>query len=252
MPLWWVSICTSVGRVLLLIASMVRFVRHICSFICRNALIDHVPLPAGATIAGNDLSLFYGNESDLTTITDRQRFLPAELYKQLVQDTVICCVDILLVRFNPTTRRKEALLVERGSEPAKGYWWLPGGRLLKGETFFAAAQRKAEQETGLTAVQPIQVLGVWNTFFPSSSWDTPESKGTQTVNPIVLVEVQQDSNMIQLDAQSENYRWIGLDPAAAEAAGEDRYVLEALHRLEAWDSSYSRSSEEDAMDFDDI
>lgn len=113
-----------------------------------------------------------------------------------------------------------------------------GGRLLKGETFFAAAQRKAQEETGLTNVTPIQVLGVWNTFFPTSNWDTDRTKGTQTVNPIVLVELHDVNATVQLDATSDHYRWISLDPVAAQQAGEDRYVVQALWRLHAWDPHY--------------
>lgn len=44
----------------------------------------------------------------------------------MVLDSVICCVDILAVRYNAVTQQKECLLVERGSEPVKGVWWLPG------------------------------------------------------------------------------------------------------------------------------
>ena len=113
-----------------------------------------------------------------------------------------------------------------------------GGRLLKGETFFAAATRKAQEETGLMNVTPVQVLGVWNTFFPTSNWDTDTKQGTQTVNPIVLVELNDVNANVTLDATSENYRWISLDPIAATQAGEDRYVLQALLRLQAWDPNY--------------
>jgi ADP-ribose pyrophosphatase YjhB (NUDIX family) len=186
------------------------------------------------------LSLFYGNVDELTKVTDARKFLPSELYGKMVRDCVVTCVDCLLVRINLATQRKECLLVERASEPVKGYWWLPGGRLLKGETFFQAALRKAQQETGLDCVKPIQVLGVWNTFFPTSHWDTPESKGTQTVQPIVLVEIEKPGADVVLDATSERYRWIGLDPEEAKANGEDQYVLEALFRLRAWDPTYHR------------
>ena len=113
-----------------------------------------------------------------------------------------------------------------------------GGRLLKGETFFAAATRKAQEETGLMNVTPVQVLGVWNTFFPTSNWDTTTKKGTQTVNPIVLVELNDVNANVKLDATSENYRWISLDPIAATRSNEDRYVLQALLRLQAWDPNY--------------
>lgn len=194
---------------------------------------------AGAVVPGNDLSLFYGNIDQLTTIHERCKLLPKELYASVVRDTVVCCVDIVLVRRNPATGQRQCLLVERASEPAKGLWWWPGGRLLKGETFFAAATRKAQQETGITNVKPIQVLGIWNTFFPTSHWDTDSIKGTQTVNPIVLVEIdetmEQDPN-VKLDAQSENFKWISLNPK--ENAAEDPYVTQALLRLEAWDPNY--------------
>jgi ADP-ribose pyrophosphatase YjhB (NUDIX family) len=178
-------------------------------------------------------------------------------------------VDCLLVR---TTRegKKECLLVLRSSEPVKGVWWLPGGRLLKGESFFAAAKRKAMQETGLTNVTCVQVLGVWNTFFPTSNWDTDKEKGTQTVNPIVLVELNDAGADVKLDDTSEEvhllnwcvlmvyntgssysfllfitilnfqWRWIGLDPQEAIKNGEDKYVVQALFRLQAWNPSYNK------------
>jgi len=193
---------------------------------------------AGATVEGEDLSLFYGNTKELTTITESHKFLPNDLYAKLVHDCIVCCVDILLVRINAQSKEKECLLVERGSEPVKGVWWLPGGRLLKGETFFDAAVRKAQQETGLTQVKPIQVLGVWNTFFPTSHWDTPTERGTQTVNPIVLVELETPGADVVLDNTSECWKWIGLDPDVAHANGEDKYVVAALQRLQAWNSTY--------------
>ena len=188
--------------------------------------------------------MFYGDRAELTKVTDARTFLPSALYGGIVRDTVICCLDIVLTRYNKTTGSRECLLVLRSSEPAKGLWWLPGGRLVKGEQFFECAKRKAIQETGIDKVTPIQVLGVWNTFFPRSAWDTPESRGTQTVNPVVLVEIDcsVDTEQVKLDAQSTNYKWIGLDPAEAIANNEDKYVVEVLQRLHAWDPSYGRRS----------
>lgn len=156
-----------------------------------------------------------------------------------MRDAVVCCVDIVLVR--TTSGRKECLLVERSSEPVKGVWWWPGGRLLKGETFFAAAKRKARDETGIDEVRCVQVLGVWNTFFPTSHWDNDKSQGTQTVNPIVLVEVEQPGVDVKLDETSENYRWISLDPDEAAENGEDKYVVGALRRLRAWNPDYENA-----------
>jgi len=201
-------------------------------------------LNAGAGPEGTDFSLFWGPVETLTQTPQSKKFLPSEVYSKLVRDCVVCCVDCVIVRHNPLTNRKECLLLERSTEPAKGLWWLPGGRLFKGETFFDCATRKAKEETGLEDVTPIQVLGFYNTFFPTSAWDSKEEKGTQTVAPIILMEIGEDSgdaSGILLDKTSERYRWIGLDPEEAISNKEDKYVVGALLRLQAWDSTYGKT-----------
>lgn len=49
-------------------------------------------------------------------------------------------------------RRGRVLLVERGREPLKGYWSLPGGVLETGETLQAGLRREVREETGLEVV----------------------------------------------------------------------------------------------------
>ncbi len=46
-------------------------------------------------------------------------------------------------------RRGSVLLVERGKEPLKGYWSLPGGLVETGERLEAAVEREVAEETGL-------------------------------------------------------------------------------------------------------
>ena len=79
---------------------------------------------------------------------------------------------------------------------------------------------------------------IWNTFFPTSNWDTETEKGTQTVNAIVLVELNSIGVDAKLDDTSEDCRWINLDPEDAEKNGEDKYVLQGLLRLNSWNPSY--------------
>ena len=43
----------------------------------------------------------------------------------------------------------QVLLVERGNEPLKGWWSLPGGGVETGERLEAAMRREVREETGL-------------------------------------------------------------------------------------------------------
>jgi 8-oxo-dGTP diphosphatase len=49
------------------------------------------------------------------------------------------------------------LLVQRGTEPAKGRWSIPGGLIEVGEPLTDAVAREVREETGLTVV-PIELI----------------------------------------------------------------------------------------------
>jgi 8-oxo-dGTP diphosphatase len=57
-------------------------------------------------------------------------------------------------------QRDKILLVERGHEPLKGYWSLPGGVLEPGETLVEGVCREVREETGLE-VKPLGVLEIF-------------------------------------------------------------------------------------------
>jgi ADP-ribose pyrophosphatase YjhB (NUDIX family) len=52
------------------------------------------------------------------------------------------------------------LLVERGKEPLKGWWSLPGGVLETGERLEDGIRREVREETGLV-VQPLAVVEIF-------------------------------------------------------------------------------------------
>jgi ADP-ribose pyrophosphatase YjhB (NUDIX family) len=55
---------------------------------------------------------------------------------------------------------KRILLIERGGEPLKGWWSLPGGVLETGETLADGVRREVREETGLI-VEPEQMIEVF-------------------------------------------------------------------------------------------
>ena len=52
------------------------------------------------------------------------------------------------------------MLVERGRDPLKGYWSLPGGLVESGETLEEAVRREILEETGLRVV-PVSLFEVF-------------------------------------------------------------------------------------------
>jgi len=70
-----------------------------------------------------------------------------------VSGSRILCVGAIV-----TDGRGRLLLIQRGHEPGKGLWSLPGGRVEPGETTAEALVREMEEETGLT-VEPGRLIG---------------------------------------------------------------------------------------------
>ena len=64
-------------------------------------------------------------------------------------------------------RRGKILLVERGNEPLKGYWSLPGGALETGERLKDGLRREVMEETGLI-VEPGEVFEIFERIIPDN------------------------------------------------------------------------------------
>ena len=54
-------------------------------------------------------------------------------------------------------RRGRILMAQRGKEPLKGWWTLPGGALETGESLDHAARREVLEETGLV-IEPAEIF----------------------------------------------------------------------------------------------
>ncbi len=62
-------------------------------------------------------------------------------------------------------RGDEVLLIERGKEPLKGWWTLPGGLVEPGERLEQAVVREVMEETGLR-VKPKAVAAIFERIMP--------------------------------------------------------------------------------------
>lgn len=60
------------------------------------------------------------------------------------------------------------LLIERGQEPLKGWWTLPGGLVETGERLDHALRREVREETGLE-VEPLAVAAIFERIMPDEA-----------------------------------------------------------------------------------
>jgi ADP-ribose pyrophosphatase YjhB (NUDIX family) len=65
-------------------------------------------------------------------------------------------------------KRDRVLMAQRGKEPLKGCWSLPGGALETGETLANAVRREVREETGLD-IRPLGVLGIFERLMRDAS-----------------------------------------------------------------------------------
>lgn len=127
-------------------------------------------------------------------------YIPSELYEKIKTFLPIACVDLLVVDHG------SYLLVRRNYPPAKGKWWFPGGRIIKGEIIFDAAIRKGKEELGVR-LQPLELISVEESIFN-------ENDGTDihTINIVVKMKKLHDSQTIVLDHTHSEFAWFDKVP----------------------------------------
>jgi|GEM_PF-1066145 len=136
-----------------------------------------------------------------------EREISAEIYSGIVQSLPIPCVDVFLYN----AEIDAYLMLLRSNAPAQGVWWMPGGRIYKGESFFEAAQRKTQIESGIAGV-PIAQLGTYTTYFPDSAWG--KTVTTDTRNTVILSLC--GWNAPSLDKDHGGWKWVPMREAPTD------------------------------------
>jgi len=80
-------------------------------------------------------------------------------FKTIVKSTPLVSID-LIVRDSEVS----VLLGKRSNRPAQGFWFVPGGRVLKDESFDYAFKRLIKEELGLNSVE-LKFKGIYQHFY---------------------------------------------------------------------------------------
>ena len=132
------------------------------------------------------------------------KFIEANLYKSILKSIPIVCIDCVVQNF----WNNGILLIKRNDKPAKDQWWIPGGRLYKGESLKDCAIRKCIEEVGLNC-NIIRQLHTAETIFD----DGPNNIPVHSVNTIFLMSINNSDSFCipTLDEHSKEFIWIPKD-----------------------------------------
>lgn len=135
---------------------------------------------------------------------DQHATVPADEWATIVRNVPIVSID--LVVFAPHRTGDGVVLAKRENEPAKGRWFVPGGRVQKGERLVEAAHRVARAELGV-AVDVERLLGVYEHHYETA--DVADAGGKHYV-PVGFV-VRTEGESFDLDDQHSAVRVFGRD-----------------------------------------
>ncbi|MEO0836741.1 MAG: GDP-mannose mannosyl hydrolase [Cyanobacteria bacterium J06642_3] len=120
----------------------------------------------------------------------------------IVKNTPLISIDLVIV-----DNRGKILVGLRNNEPARGKWFVPGGRIYKNESIESAFSRISSAELGISLeIKKAEMLGVFEHIYDTNFANSP-GFGTHYVVlayrvyvPDVIVDLPQD--------QHRNYLWI--------------------------------------------
>jgi colanic acid biosynthesis protein WcaH len=147
--------------------------------------------------------------------------IPQELYNLVLQHVPVACVDIAIVAGGCI------LLVRRKDRPALGEWWVPGGRVHKGEKMRETARRKAREEVGMDChVGPL--IHTAETIFP----DGPSGIPVHSINSCFLLFPASGAApaRVKLDEHHAEWRWAGTVPGDLHPYVADCLLAAGLER----------------------
>jgi colanic acid biosynthesis protein WcaH len=97
------------------------------------------------------------------------QWIPPDDWATIVANVPIVSVDLLVKHDDGV------VLGKRTNAPAEGYWFVPGGRVQKGETRREAVHRVATEELGVS-VTITESLGAFEHFYETSDVDGVKNK----------------------------------------------------------------------------
>jgi colanic acid biosynthesis protein WcaH len=137
--------------------------------------------------------------------------LDAETFADIVANAPLIAFDLIV-----EDREGQALLGLRRNPPAQGYWFVPGGRIRKGETLDIAFSRITCEELGEPiARSKARFIDVFEHFYDTNFRGTA---GAATHYVVHAYRLRLDRDALRLPAQQHSrYTWMSPEQARQRA-----------------------------------
>ncbi len=128
------------------------------------------------------------------------RWIEPEIFKCVVENTPLVSIDLIV-------RNKEGkiLLGKRKNRPARGYYFVPGGKIFKNERIEEAFKNISKNELGKALdINKAKFLGVYQHFYNDNYFG--EDTGTHYV--VLAYEVFEEDLDLKDDEQHSDFIWL--------------------------------------------
>ena len=107
-------------------------------------------------------------------------------------------------------KQGQALLGQRLNRPAKNYWFVPGGRILKDESLSDAFNRLTLEELGTQLnIQAAELLGPYDHFYQDNVFNSDFSTHYVAIAYVVILD--DELQALPLNLQHAGYQWFNVD-----------------------------------------
>jgi len=118
---------------------------------------------------------------------------------QIIKNTPLISIDLII-----ENKEGKILLGKRVNEPAKGEWFVPGGRIFKNETLDVAFKRTTSTEIGFPLKrEAVKFYGLYEHYYENNVFN--DSFSTHYIVLAHKFKVNEDD--IKLNNQHERYQW---------------------------------------------
>ena len=132
-------------------------------------------------------------------------FLDKETFSTIITNTPLVSIDLVI-----KNKHGQALLGQRLNKPAKGFWFVPGGRIFKNEAMSDAFERLTREELGQEfSIDQASLLGPFEHFYTDNVFGDDFS--THYVAIAYVLTLDDTLEELPINIQHGSYKWFDMD-----------------------------------------